>query len=438
MPTSPVIVRVGFDLSAIGDPTLFTLDDPVQGELDSSFVLGGTLFQDVTPYVRSVTVRRGRSRRLDKYQAGTAGIVFDNSDRRFDPVYAGSPYAGQIKPRRPVTIEVGSEYLFTGLVEDWNLDYSLSGDSIATAACVDGFVLLAGAELESFTNTAELPGDRIAAVLDRPEVSWPTGARDIAEGSQALQADTVNDGTGVLSYLQLVEETENGSLFVASDGVLTFKAANTPSSEISDLVFTNLNESSGDSAYDAPVPYDALDIPYDGVDPIVGDFVLYSGIGVEYGTETLYNRAIVTRANSSTVVTADDLPSQAEFGVTALDRQGLLFASDDQLAPVAEYLVNRYGTPQVRIRNVTVNAHGLSAALRSRVLGLDFGDVVRVRFTPNNIGSPIDQYLTVEGVSHSISPVTHQVSFDMELITYFPFELDSIDYGILDDNVLGL
>jgi hypothetical protein len=28
-------VRIGFDLSAIGDPTLFTLDDPVQGELDS-------------------------------------------------------------------------------------------------------------------------------------------------------------------------------------------------------------------------------------------------------------------------------------------------------------------------------------------------------------------------------------------------------------------
>jgi hypothetical protein len=146
----------------------------------------------------------------------------------------------------------------------------------------------------------------------------------------------------------------------------------------------------------------------------------------------------VTRENSATVATADDTASQAEFGVATLDRQGLLFAQDDQLAPVAEYLVNRYGNPQVRIRTITVNAHALSAGVRSQVLALDFGDVIRARFTPNQIGDPIDQYLTVEGVSHSISNLTHQVSFDMELITYFPFELDSNDYGILDTNVLGL
>lgn len=435
MPAAPVTVRIGFDLSAVGDPTLFTLDDPVQGELDGAYVLGGTLYQDVTPYVRGVTVRRGRSRRLDKYQAGTATVVFDNSDRRFDPVYAGSPYAGQIKPRRPVSIEVGSDYLFTGFVEDWNLDYALGGDSVATAACVDGFALLAGTELDGFTNSAELPGARIAAILDRPEVGWPTATRDLATGSQQLQADTVTDGQEVLPYLQTVEETENGALFIAADGVLTFKGADTPSSEISDLVFTNLQEVSN-VGYDSGVGYDA-GISY-GAPGITGTFVDYSGIAVEYGTETLYNRVIVARANSATVATADDTASQAEFGVATLDRQSLLFAEDDQLAPVAEYLVNRYGTPQVRIRNITVNAHALSAAIRSQVLALDFGDVIRVRFTPNQIGDPIDQYLTVEGVSHSISNLTHQVSFDMELITYFPFELDSNDYGILDANVLGL
>jgi hypothetical protein len=433
MPAAPVTVRIGFDLSAVGDPTLFTLDDPVQGELDSVYVLGGTLYQDVTPYVRGVTIRRGRSRRLDKYQSGTATIAFNNSDRRFDPAYAGSPYVGQIKPRRPVSIEVGSDYLFTGFVEDWNLDYALGGDSVATAACVDGFALLAGTELEGFTNTAELPGARIAAILDRPEVGWPTATRDLATGSQQLQADAVDEGQEVLPYLQKVEETENGALFIAADGVLTFKAADTPSSQASGLVFTNIDAIVGydaGSGYDAALPYGAPGIP--------GTYVDYSGIAVEYGTETLYNRVTVTRENSVTVATADDTASQAEFGVAALDRQGLLFAQDDQLAPVAEYLVNRYGNPQVRIRTITVNAHALSAGVRSQVLALDFGDVIRARFTPNQIGDPIDQYLTVEGVSHSISNLIHQVSFDMELITYFPFELDSNDYGILDTNVLGL
>jgi hypothetical protein len=197
-----VRVLIGFDLSAIGDPTLFTLDDPVQGELDGAFVLGGSLYQDVTQYVRSLNIRRGRSRRLDKFQTGTAAITLDNTGRVFDPAYAGSPYVGQVKPRRPIQIVDGTNYLFTGLIEDWNLDYSLNRDSVATALCTDSFTLLASSELAAFTAVSQLPGDRINAILDRAEVSWPAGARDIQDGSQLLQADTVDEGVVVLNYLQ--------------------------------------------------------------------------------------------------------------------------------------------------------------------------------------------------------------------------------------------
>lgn len=437
MPANATKVEIGFDLSAIGDPSLFTLDDPVQGELDSAFVLGGTIYRDVTPYVRSVSIRRGRSRRLDKYQTGNATVVLDNRDRRFDPAYAGSPYAGQVKPRRPIRIMDGNVPLFTGLVEDWNLDYSLNGDSVATAACVDGFVLLAGAELDAYTNASELPGARVGAVLDRPEVAWPAGARDIAVGGSLLQADPVSEGTNVLSYLQLVEETENGALYIAADGVLTFKAANTPPSDITDLVLSNMGSLITTIDYDDPaVDYDSASVMYVPFQP--GTYLEYSGVAVEYGTETLYNRAIVSRANSSTIVTADDTLSQAEYGVSALDRQGLLFANDSQLSPVAEYLVTRYGNPQVRIRSVTVNAHAVEEPTRSRFLGLDFGDIIRVRFRPNDIGDPIDQLLSVEGVSHSVGTFTHQVTLELELITYLPFVLDSGDYGILDANRLGV
>ena len=285
-------VRIGFDLSAIGDPTLFTLDDPVQGELDSVYVLGGTLFQDVTQYLRSVSVRRGRSRRLDKFQTGTATIALDNTGRVFDPEYAGSPYVGQIQPRRPIQVTDGVNFLFVGLIEDWNLDYSLNRDSIATALCVDGFTLLASSELAGFTASATLPGARISEVLDRPEVSWPAGSRNIATGSQQLQLDTVDEGTGVLNYLQIVEETDAGALFVASDGVLTFNSSNTPSGAYTGFVFTNGNEG-------VDTPYDSLTVGYDSIttayafDAIPGTYILFNDIGVEYGTETLHNRVVV-------------------------------------------------------------------------------------------------------------------------------------------------
>jgi hypothetical protein len=433
---STPIVRIGFDLSAVGSPILFTLNDPVKGLLDSEFVLGGELFEDVTQYVRNVSVRRGRSRRLDKFQTGTATVTFDNRSRIFDPTYVDSPYFGNIKPRRPITVSIGPEFLFTGLVEDWNLEYDLSGDSIVTAACVDGFVLLAGTELSEHTGVVESSGDRVAAILDRPEVGWPAGSRNIANGSQQVQADTVSEGTNALSYLQLVETTEAGALFIDADGVLTFKGSNTPAAAIKPLVFTNI--------LDVPVTgYDAIDVSYDAVDVsygfaslIPGTPVQFRDISVEFGTETLFNRVTATRANSSTVVTVDDTVSQAEFGVSVLSQDGLLSASDNQLFPLASFFLNRYAEPLVRIRSIGLELRGNNNA--PVLLGLEFGDVVRARFRPNNIGDPIDQFLTIEGVEHSITPNSHFVQFQFGSIAYFPFELDSSDYGILDVNVLGL
>jgi hypothetical protein len=44
---------------------------------------------DVTPYLLELTSSRGRQYELDRFQAGTAQVVLDNSDRRFDPTYSG-------------------------------------------------------------------------------------------------------------------------------------------------------------------------------------------------------------------------------------------------------------------------------------------------------------------------------------------------------------
>ena len=55
-------VELGFDLSDTGRGPYLTLDDPVAGQLDNAdWVLGGTLFFDVTDKVRSVSVTRGRT-----------------------------------------------------------------------------------------------------------------------------------------------------------------------------------------------------------------------------------------------------------------------------------------------------------------------------------------------------------------------------------------
>jgi hypothetical protein len=73
---------------------------------------------DVTDYVRSVSIRRGRSRELDRFSTGTASIVFNNEDRRFDPLYSAGPYFGQILPRLRVTVVRDEISLFDGLIEE--------------------------------------------------------------------------------------------------------------------------------------------------------------------------------------------------------------------------------------------------------------------------------------------------------------------------------
>ena len=72
-------------------------------------------YQDITSYVRSVSITRGVSRELDTYQAGTCSITLDNNARAFDPTYTSSPFNGEIKPQAAVRITSGNVVIFTGL-----------------------------------------------------------------------------------------------------------------------------------------------------------------------------------------------------------------------------------------------------------------------------------------------------------------------------------
>jgi hypothetical protein len=215
-------VFIAFDLTASGG-SFFALNDPVRGVLDSQFVLGGDVLVDVTNYVASVSINRGKSRELDRFTAGQASVTLHNDDRTFDPFYPDSPYFSQILPRKQVVIETNGIRQFTGYIDDWDLSYELGGKSYASISCIDGFLQLSATQIETFTNVTQLSGERIETILNRPEVAWPAGERDIDAGQETLQADVVPENTNALQYLQLVESTEPGSLFMSKSGALTFR-----------------------------------------------------------------------------------------------------------------------------------------------------------------------------------------------------------------------
>jgi len=231
-------VFIAFDLTAAGG-SYFTLDDTVKGKLNSVYFLGGEILTDVTQYVASVSINRGKSREQDRYTAGNLSVVLHNESRIFDPFNSEGIFAGQVLPRKAIAVETNGVRMFTGIIDDWDFTYDITGKAFANVSAVDGFLILAAAELDAFTATSQLSSDRVSAILSRPEVNWPSGQRQIATGLTTLVADAVEENTNALSYLQLVEETENGQLFINKSGQVTFKNRLTVPPENNFVIFTD-------------------------------------------------------------------------------------------------------------------------------------------------------------------------------------------------------
>lgn len=397
-------VRIAFDLSLAGAGAFFTLDDPVQGILGGGTVTGvstlaGDILTDVSDDVRSVSIRRGRPRELQAFTAGQASVVLDNRDRLYDPTAgtAVSPYGPSILPRKAISIELGGLPAYNGQIEDIDLNYSLSGDSVTTFKASDGFTLLSGVNLAPGTGVPQLSGARVSAVLD--EVSWPAGRRFIDTGVASLGADTIGDNVAALAYLQTVEASEAGFLFIGKDGAFTFRQRT--SSQVTPVV-AFADDSSG--------------LPF-------------SDIEMEFGTEALFTQVNVEHIGGT--VTASSPTQQLNYGVTEVTIKTLL-ASSGGADDLADFYLFRYSVPTLRVTSLTVDVEALTVAQQEDLLALDLGDGALVTFTPNGVGAAIVRTVVVDSIEHSITPGKHTVklSFSDNLVGFI-LDTDQLDAGRL-------
>ena len=399
----PVATTVEFYAdSGAADP--FILDSATNGILDED-VLEGTSPVDITSDVFSVSVRRGRSRWLDDVQAGVCSVSVENRDRDYDPT-GGGTYSTDIVPGKRLVIKTGGTTIFTGDIDDWNLDYTIDGDATATAVASDYLSLLGRTKLNEFTATSQLSGERLEAILDRGEVDFPVADRDIDDGVTTLQADTVSAGTDVATYAKLVERTEGGRLFVAADGKLTFRNRRTAIPSTASATFDD-----------------------------TGSNIPYSAIGVQVGSELLFNRATVTRAGGN-VQDADNATSQDAYGIRTLNYDNLLFTSDTDSQDFADFLVSRYGTPRARFETLEVNVAALTSGQASTVIGLELGDVVRVIYSPPGGGSAIDQSGVIDKIEHTVGVDSHRIRFGLSSALDQPIILDDVVFGVLDSDYI--
>jgi len=400
-------VEIGFDLTDSPIGPFFRLDDDVAGRLDNTqYRLGGTIFYDVTDRVKTFAISRGKPRRFSTVPAGAANVQFNNHDRAFDPTYDLSPFAGQIIPRREIKITSGTVVQFNGYIDDWNLTYTVDGNSVADALAKDSTSFFAKQVIAAGTPVEEFTGERINKVLSDVNVNWANELRDIDTGKSLVGTQEIVENTNALTYMQKVAETEPGLLYIDKLGRVAFRDSTTAPSSADLTVFGQ------------------------------GTGIPYSGLSVIYGSELLYNEITIANVGGGTA-TASDLASQGEYGIRNLSITDLLGANDLQSVDLAVRYADLYSDPEYRVEQLDIQLHKLEPAQQAEILDLDLGSICKVEFTPNGIGDPIERFIQIISLKHDVTPQSHIVRLGFQQIKYLSLVLDDAVFGKLDVATLG-
>jgi hypothetical protein len=422
---------VGSGVTGPGGTTLFIEFSPTTNPLDTP------VWVDISTSVRhaeGVTIRRGRSSELDAFQTGTASFTLDNRTRLFDPTNAAGTYYGNLKPLRRfrilATYNSVTYPLFVGFCQGWPQEYDVSNrEAVCPIQLVDGFGLLAQTNggdnafvLDSATEgildsdrlggeggdiAVELSGERVVRVLDIN--GWPEADRAVDDGLSLVSSDFPS-GSG-LAYLQQVERSEDGFLYVSADGQVVFLDRNNRQ--------TLTRMSTSQATFDD-----------DGTD------LAYSGLSYQFDAENLYNDIRLTGDSGTEQADEDPDSIDAYFRRTFSDT--ILTTPDDVVRDLVQLKLLRYKDPLLRCPQIEVKPLADRTNLFPAVLGRELLDRVTVRRTPQGVGSVNATEQIVEGVAHTFTSKNWVTTLQLSpgFITSF-FTLDSVTLGVLDEDLLG-
>lgn len=410
LPCQPVVeIRLG---TGAGFGDVLILGDTSDGILGTN-VLGTSIIQvaNVSNTVQRISIRRGRDRMFEEYTPGQAIIQFQDFTGDWNPDNASSPYYGQIKPMRQVRIHTSYNntpyYLFTGFISSWDWTWAdqAADYAIVTITCVDAFRLLQLSNITTVTgaNNKDLPGTRMNLILD--QIGWPVTLRDIDTGDTELQNDP-GTSRSALDALQLIEQSDLGALYIDGDGYVHYLSRVTLSQMASGTA----------TVFDD-----------DGTD------VSYQDLDINLDETELANQVTFTRLGGS-AQTVSDQDSIDEYFVRSYQRDGLMMETNTIALNRATQVLAYRKQPRLRVDSISLDLSSVS----NRVvpgLDLDIGDpiVVRRQMAAN---TGFDLRVTVNGISHDITPERWITRFTTAYPLSTAFILGSSQFGILGTNTL--
>jgi hypothetical protein len=410
----PAQISVSFDFTSgatFGYP--FTIGDAKYGKLGTGTLASTTTPEptvDLTPDVRSISIKRGRNIMRDTYEAGTCTVRVLDPNSYFNPQNTSSPYYGYLTPLRKLRVSatVGGVgyFLFSGYTTDYKYTYPQNQETgYVDIVCSDAFRLMQQAGVVGVTDATagQDTGTRIGKILD--QVSFPTSMRTIDTGNTTCIADPGTSRTA-LDAIKNAEFSEQGAFYINTAGTAVFinrtnvikKYGETP---------TEFNQTGG-------IPYTNLTFAFDD--------------------KLIINSSTMTRYGG-VAQTAQDATSIAKYFPHQLNQSNLVLQTDADALNVAKIYVATRAETTIRIDAMTVDLLD-PAVPTATMLGLDYFSNLKITNVQPD-GSTIVKTLQAQGLDWNITPNSMKVTVTTLEPIVEGFIIGSSISGIIGTNIMA-
>ena len=336
--------------------------------------------------IRSISMRRGRTREDQAVQPGTVSLVLENRSGTYDPDNTSSIYfwdgysilSAGLGIRVSATWSGTTYVLYRGYLEQLDVDESL--DPIATFQFTDALAFISRQTVSAVSSSyaGDTTTTRLGRILDA--INWDSSLRSIS-GSRTMNATTFGDSA--LSLADQVARCEFGRFYADRQGNLTLLPYESTFTTPSRVAFSD-QRTSGTIEYDT--------------------------IQTNPGAKYLVNSVTLTQATGVTQQ-YDNATSQARYGKFIKTWDAPL-SDNPTAATLTQIIGDRYALPKTRVDRVEFDALGLDSSTWASLLQTDLGDNVTVQRTTVDLRYRIFTSL-VESIEFDLSPYNWRIAMNL-------------------------
>ena len=462
--TNAPIIRVYLDTGNRSSGN-FTLGWSQLGGSDvlATYTPFSTLTQFPTTDVKSISIRRGRTREDQAIQPGALTLVMDNTSGSYDPTFsksstvtAATGSAGVVTYTSSNTLKVGDIVTVTGLsvsALNLNLQTVTSATSTqftvansATGSCTGQ----TGTYYSGYVTSSNInfltagTGIRVTAYLPSYSAEVPIYSGYIEQVDKDLTLAPVVTFTCVdlLSFLGRQQVVTNvnrlsdvpavakilsdsgwtGSL--GGDSTVNYTLGPVPTGDAMSMINTIANnqlamfyaDTSGNATwygaqyFTSSAQSSALTATDDRS---VANSIEYDEIAVIGGEKYMVNtvNAAVSYTNGTTAnITKFNNTSVGRFGTFSQDQT--VYVQQSQASAMIQALADHFALPKDRVDHISFDGFGFTQLLWLIIVDLDLGSRLTVKRTPI-YGSELTYDCYIQQLTHDITPTTWRMSMTL-------------------------